>query len=199
MTAQTTFHRRIGHEHPLQPRHHASRRHHGAAAVLAKDLRHAGRSAGCARAAARNHPEQGRWRAGFAGLRHLGPLHRSGRHHRRQCRAIARPHRLGQGARRRRGISGPRHQAGRQRQCRRLACGKILHRASQAAARRRRPHDHPAGIRPRRHHHQGDDLRRDPRKPRPQGAARTRRSRDRRRREFWRRVAGLRHPGIRAL
>ena len=45
-------------------------------------------------------------------------------------------HRMGQGARRRRGISGPRHQAGRQRQCRRLACGEVLHRASQAAARR---------------------------------------------------------------
>ncbi len=42
-----------------------------------------------------------------------------------------------QGARRRRGISGPRDQAGRQRQCRRLACREILHRASQAAARAR--------------------------------------------------------------
>ena len=49
---------------------------------------------------------------------------------------VARAHRMGEGARRRRGISGPRHQAGRQRQCRRLACGEILHRPSQAAARR---------------------------------------------------------------
>ena len=76
----------------------------------------------------------------------------------------AQPHRLGEGARRRRGISGPRHQAGRQRQCRRLACRKGLHRASQAAARPRRPQDHAARIRPRRHHHQGDDLRRRPAK-----------------------------------
>ena len=105
---------------------------------------------------------------------------------------------VGQGARRRRGISGPRHQAGRQRQCRRLACGKILHRAPQAAARPRRPHDHAARIRPRRHHHQGDDLRRHPRKSRPQGPARTRRSSDRRRRKLWRLGAGLRHAGIRA-
>ena len=110
----------------------------------------------------------------------------------------AQPHRLGEGARRRRGISGPRHQAGRQRQCRRLACREILHRASQAAARRRRPHDHAARIRPRRHHHQGDDLRRHPRKPRPQAAARARRSRARRRRKLWRLGAGLRHAGIRA-
>jgi hypothetical protein len=62
----------------------------------------------------------------------------------------------------------------RQWQCRRLACRKSLHRASQTAARRRRSHDYAARIRPRRHHHQGDDLRRHPRKPRPQGAARTR-------------------------
>ena len=97
-----------------------------------------------------------------------GPYTDPDRHHRRQCRPGARAHRLGEGARRRRGISGPRHQAGRQRQCRRLACREILHRASQAAARRRRPHDHAARIRPRRHHHQGDDLRRHPRKSRPQ-------------------------------
>ena len=110
----------------------------------------------------------------------------------------ARAHRMGEGARRRRGISGPRDQAGRQRQCRRLACGEIVQRPSQAAARARRPHDHAARIRPRRHHHQGDDLRRHPREPRPQGAARARRGRARRRRKLWRRGAGLRHAGIRA-
>ncbi len=37
--------------------------------------------------------------------------------------------------------------------------------------RRWRCADHPARIRPRGHHHQGDDLRRHPRKPRPQAAA----------------------------
>ena len=50
-----------------------------------------------------------------------GPYTDPGVDHRRQCRAVAPAHRMGQGARRRRGISGPRHQAGRQRQCRRLA------------------------------------------------------------------------------
>ena len=94
---------------------------------------------------------------------------------------------------------GPQHQAGRQRQCRRLARRESLHRASQAAARRRRPQDHAARIRPRRHHHQGDDLRRRARESRPQATARARRSRARRRRKLWRRGAGLRHAGIRAL
>ena len=79
-----------------------------------------------------------------------------------------------------------------------VACREILHRASQAAARRGRPHDHAARIRPRRHHHQGDDLRRHPRKPRPQGAARARRGSAGRRRKLWRLGAGLRHAGIRA-
>ena len=138
-----------------------------------------------------------RRRAEPAGLRHLRPLHRSDRHHRRQCRPVAQPSRLGQGARRRRGISGPRHQAGRQRQCRRLARRKSLHRASQAAARPRRPQDHAARIRPRRHHHQGDDLRRRARKPRPQAAARARGSSARRRRKLWRRGPRLHHAGIR--
>ena len=39
----------------------------------------------------------------------------------------------------------------------------------------------------------------DPREPRPQAAARARRSRAGRRRKLWRRGAGLRHAGIRAL
>src|SRR4029078_6852588 len=54
---------------------------------------------------------------------------------------------MGQGAWRRRGIPGPRHQAGRQWQCRRLACRKSLHRASPAAAPRRAPHAHAAWSR----------------------------------------------------
>ena len=119
--------------------------------------------------------------------------------HRRQRRPVAQPHRLGEGARRRRGISGPRHQAGGQRQCRRVACRKGLHRASQAAARPRRPQDHAARIRPRRHHHQRDDLRRRARKPRPQAAARARRSSPCRRRKLWRRSPRLRHAGVRPL
>src|ERR1700704_581588 len=43
---------------------------------------------------------------------------------------------------------------------------EIVQRPSQAAARHGRPHDHAAGICPRRHHHQGDDLRRHPRESR---------------------------------
>ena len=120
---------------------------------------------------ARDHPERRRRRAEPAGVRHLGPLLRSVRDHRRQRRPVAQPPRLGQGTRRRRGVSGPRHQAGRQRQCRRLACRKGLHRAPQAAARPRRPQDHAARIRPRRHHHERDDLRRRARKPRPQSSS----------------------------
>ena len=89
-------------------------------------------------------------------------------------------------------------QAGGQRQCRRLACRKGLHRASQAAARPRRPQDHAARIRPRRHHHQGDDLRRRARESRPQAAARARGSRACRRRKLWRRGARLHHAGVRA-
>ena len=106
---------------------------------------------------------------------------------------------MGQGARRRRGISGPRHQAGGQRQCRRFACREILYRASQAAARPRRPQDHAVGIRPRRDHNQGDDLCRDPREPRAQATTGARRGGACRRRELWRFGAGVRDAGIRAL
>ena len=62
-----------------------------------------------------------------------------------------------------------------------------------------RPQDHAARIRPRRHHHQGDDLRRRAREPRPQAAARARGSSAGRRRKLWRRSPRLHHAGIRAL
>ena len=51
----------------------------------------------------------------------------------------------------------------------------------------------------RRRHHQGNDLHRRAREPRPQEAIRARRSRARRRRAVRRRGAGVRHAGIRAL
>src|SRR2546423_1650498 len=60
--------------------------------------------AGRAWPAAQTHPPQGPRRPNPAGLRYLGPLHRSDRDHRRQRRPVAQPHRMGQGARRRRGV-----------------------------------------------------------------------------------------------
>ena len=139
----------------------------------------------------------------------------------------AQPHRLGRGARRRRAnTTAVRRQAGRQRQrastwvqgarrrrgiprprrssrkttamsarqaCRHAPSPRTTSRCAASTAT-----DHAARIRPRRHHHQGDDLRRRARKPRPQAAARARRSGARRRRELWRRGARLRHAGIRA-
>ena len=175
--------------------------HHRPAAGLAQDLcaRPMPRPT-CACRCARSSLERRRRRAEPAGLRHLRPLYRSRRDHRRQRRPRAQPHRLGEGARRRRGLSTaatikPEDNGN----VGALARREGLHRAPQAAARPRRPHDHAARIRPRRHHHQGDDLRRRAREPRPQAAARARRGSARRRRKLWRLGAGLRHAGIRAL
>ena len=58
---------------------------------------------------------------------------------------------------------------------------------------------HAVRVRPRRHHHQGDDLRRRARESRPQAAARARGSGARRRRELRRLGAAVRHAGVRAL
>ena len=80
--------------------------------------------------------------------------------------------------------------------------GKHLARAfphyTAAAARARRQAGDATRIGARRHHHQGDDLRRRAREPRPQGAARARGSGARRRRELRRRGAAVRDAGIRA-
>ena len=57
---------------------------------------------------------------------------------------------------------------------------------------------HPVRIRPRRHRHRGNDLRRAPREPRPREAARARRSAAGRRRGVRRRDPRVHHPGIRA-
>ena len=51
---------------------------------------------------------------------------------------------------------------------------------------------------PRRHHHQGDDLRRPPREPRPHGRARPRQGGRGRRRELRRRHPRAHHAGVRA-
>ena len=93
---------------------------------------------------------------------------------------------------------GPRDQARGQRQCRRKARRPRLSGGEPPAARARRPQGHAARIRPRRHHHQGDDLRRRAREPRPQAAARARRMGAQRRRELRRLGAAVRHAGIRA-
>ena len=71
-------------------------------------------------------------------------------------------------------------------------------RSACSAARAGRAGD-PARVRPRRHHHRGDDLRRAPREPRPRGSGGRRRGAPRRRRGFRRRDPRLRHPRVRAL
>ena len=65
-------------------------------------------------------------RAAGAGLRHHRPLHRPRREHRRRAGPPRAAHRLGEGARRRRGIRRPADQAGRQRQRQRQAPGARL-------------------------------------------------------------------------
>ena len=138
-------------------------------------------------------------RAAGSGLRHHRPLYRSRRDHRRRAGPAAPAHRLGEGARRGRGLRGPPDQAGRQRQCQRQAPGARVSAGAPAAARARRPAGDAIRVRARRHHHQGDDLRRRARESRPQGAARARGSGARRRRELRRSGAAVRDAGIRAL
>ncbi len=153
-----------------------------------------------ARAAARDRAHRRLRRAAAAGLRHRpGPTPiRTWRSTWRRA-FPARAHRLGAGARRRRGIRRPPDQAGRQRQRQRQASRARL--SDRAPKPLRGAGDSPITqleFAARRHHHQGNDLRRRARESRPQAAARARRSRARRRRELWRRGARLRHAGIRA-
>ncbi len=61
------------------------------------------------------------------------------------------------------------------------------------------PARHPVRIRPRRHHHRGDALRRAPREPRPPEGAGRRRRTSRRRRGFRRRNPRIHHARIRPL
>ena len=67
-----------------------------------------------------------------------------------------------------------------------------------ALPRPRRQARHAARVRPRRHHHQGDDLRRAPREPRPRAGARARQGGAGRRRELRRLGARAHHAGVRA-
>ncbi len=73
----------------------------------------------------------------------------------------ARAHRMGEGARRRRGIS---RAATSSRKTTAMSAPRMPRKSFTAHHKplrgARRPHDHAARIRPRRHHHQGDDLRR---------------------------------------
>ena len=103
-----------------------------------------GRRARSARAAARDRAGRLVGRAAAAGLRHHRALHRQRRGDRRRAGLEARPHRMGQGARRRRAIRRPADQAGRQRQRLRQAPGAQLPQHAAALPRARRPAGHPA-------------------------------------------------------
>ena len=80
----------------------------------------------------------------------------------------ARARRMGARARRHRGIRRPPDPAGRQRQRHRQAPRAQLPQYAEADARRRRRAGHAIRIARSRHHHQGNDLRRRAREPRPQ-------------------------------
>ncbi len=107
-------------------------------------------------------------------------------------------HRMGQGARRRRGIRRPADPAGRQRQRHRQASRPRLPDRAQAAAGAARQAGHAIRMGEGRRHHQGDDLRRGARERRPQTEARPRRVGAAGRRELRRLGAAVRHAGIRA-
>ena len=87
--------------------------HHRPAAVLEEDLCPARHRAGPEGAGARDHAVGRRRRAERAGLRHHRPLHRPERRDQRREGPRPRPHRLGEGARRRRGIRRPRRSSPR--------------------------------------------------------------------------------------
>ncbi len=127
-----------------------------------------------------------------------GPFTDPGRDDRRREGHRSHPHRMGEGARRRRGIRRPSDQAGRQRQCLRQASRPRVSDRASSAARTRGQARHPIRMGVRRRHHQGNDLRRGARKSRPQAAARPRRVGAAGRREFRRVGAAVRDAGIRA-
>ena len=169
----TSNQRRIRHEHPLQSRHHPSRRHHRPAArrrarSLSRRMRRPTCACRCARSSSAKAPASRICRSTTP--RVPTPI--------RMSRSTSMPglprHRI-EWVKERGGVEeyrGPRRSS---RKTTAMSApshaAKGVHRASQAAARARRPQDHPARIRPRRDHHQGDDLCRDPRKPRPQGSS----------------------------
>ena len=130
-------------------------------------------------------------------LRHHRPLHRSRCRHRRPRRPACRPQRLDRRARRRRSLRRPPREAGRQRQCLRRKAGHRVPQSAPALTRQARQAAHPAPVRPRRHHHAGDGLRRPPRKPLPRRRPRRRGAPQTGRRRFRRRDPRLRHPRIR--
>ena len=165
---------------------------------LDQGLRLARGSCRRARAVPRDRALRGRGRAVLPRLRPVRPLHRRTRHHRRGARPAAPARGLGQGARRHRGLSGPRHQAGGQRQRLGQAPRPRLPQQAAADARPAGPPGHPARVRTRRHRHQGDDLHRPPREPRAQGRARPRQGGRRRWRELRRGDPRAHHAGVRA-
>ena len=100
----------------------------------------------------------------------LRSLHRRQRQDRRREGPAAPSRGLGPRARRRRAVRRPRDQAGGQRQRARASTSRATSptRRSRSAALGGAAGD-AVRVRQGRHHHQGDDLRRAPREPRPQG------------------------------
>jgi phosphomethylpyrimidine synthase len=128
------------------------------------------------RAAARDRPDRRRsGEPNAAGLRHLRPLHRSQRRRSTWRRRPRRAIRLAW-VTERGGVEayeGRDHQAGGQRQCRRISRSPSAFTASPHRPLRGLDDAHKITqlrIRPRRHRHQGDDLRRRARESRPQAA-----------------------------
>ena len=152
----------------------------------------------CARAIPRDRAQRGRRREILPRLRPLRPLHRCARHHRRGEGAAAHPRGVGEGAWRRRGVPGPRHQAGGQRQRGGQTPRSRLPQQGTTPARAAGQAGDAIRVRPRRHRHQRDDLRRPPREPGPQGRARARQGGRGRRRELRRRHPRTHHAGVRA-
>ncbi len=181
-----------------RPRPDHAQGHHRPADRLAQDLLQSRGRAGPARAAPRDRADGRLRRAEPAGVRHHRRLHRQRRRDRRRERAEAHPHRMGQGARRRRGIRRPPDQARRQRQRLGQAPRPQLPQHAEALARARRQAGHAIRMGQGRRHHQGDDLRRRAREPRPQEAARPRRMGAEGRRELRRLGAAVHHAGVRA-
>ena len=106
---------------------------------------------------------------------------------------------MGEGARRRRGIRGPRRSSRSTTATSPASISRAPSRSatSRCAALDGKPVTQLEWARAR-HHHQGDDLRRRAREPRPQEAARPRRMGARRRRELRRLGAAVHHAGVRA-
>ena len=152
-------------EQARKPSRVHAERHDWIVGRLAQSVRIWLRASGAACAVPRSGAAPHRERTAADHLRSIRPLHRSGRCDRHQPRLAAHARGLGEGARRCRGNRRPRGAAGRQRQCQRRKADAALPETAAGAAREGRPVRHATRIRPPRHHHAGNGIRRHPREP----------------------------------